>query len=207
MILINVLKRIDTKFKFRYMLYFYCKKGLEFKNINRKFIIGLLGYTTFLVLGTFLLTHNSDRQVVLETITPEERLIVINQNERAFSEDTLIGMLKELNVKFPHIVLAQSIVETGHWTSRIFIENHNLFGMKEAYVRVHTAKGTQHNHAYYENWRESVYDYAFYQCRYLGGLKTEEEYFQYLSRSYAEAPNYIQSLKRVIANEKLREKF
>ena len=189
------------------MLYFYCKKGLEFKNINRKFIIGLLGYTTFLVLGTFLLTHNSDRQVVLETITPEERLIVINQNEFAFSEDTLVYLLTELNVKFPHIVLAQSIIETGHWSSRIFKENNNLFGMKVAYVRVHTAKGTQHNHAYYENWRESVYDYAFYQCRYLGGIKTEQEYLQYLSRSYAEAPNYIQSIKRVIENEKLREKF
>jgi len=89
------------------MLYFYCKKGLEFKNITRKAILGVLGYTTFLVLGTFLLTHNSDRQVVLETITPEERMIVINQNEQPFSEDSLIYMLKDLNVKFPHIVLGQ----------------------------------------------------------------------------------------------------
>ena len=191
------------------MLYFYSKSGLEFKNISRKFIIGLLGYTAFLVLGTVLFTDKTEytRKEVIETITPEERLIVINQNEFAFSEDTLVYLLTELNVKFPHIVLAQSIIETGHWSSRIFKENNNLFGMKEAYVRVHTAKGTQHNHAYYENWRESVYDYAFYQCRYLGGIKTEEEYFQYLSRSYAEAPNYVQSLKRVIENEKLREKF
>ena len=191
------------------MLYFYSKSGLEFKNISRKFIIGLLGYTAFLVLGTVLFTDKTEytRNEVIETITPEERLIVINQNEFEFSEDTLVYLLTELNVKFPHIVLAQSIIETGHWSSRIFKENNNLFGMKEAYVRVHTAKGTQHNHAYYENWRESVYDYAFYQCRYLGGIKTEEEYFQYLSRSYAEAPTYVQSLKRVIENEKLREKF
>jgi hypothetical protein len=191
------------------MLYFYSKSGLEFKNISRKFIIGLLGYTAFLVLGTVLFTDKTEytRKEVIETITPEERLIVINQNEFAFSEDTLVYLLTELNVKFPHIVLAQSIIETGHWSSRIFKENNNLFGMKEAYVRVHTAKGTQHNHAYYENWRESVYDYAFYQCRYLGGIKTEQEYLQYLSRSYAEAPNYIQSIKRVIENEKLREKF
>ena len=191
------------------MLYFYSKSGLEFKNISRKFIIGLLGYTAFLVLGTVLFTDKTEytRKEVIETITPEERLIVINQNEFEFSEDTLVYLLTELNVKFPHIVLAQSIIETGHWSSRIFKENNNLFGMKEAYVRVHTAKGTQHNHAYYENWRESVYDYAFYQCRYLGGIKTEQEYLQYLSRSYAEAPNYIQSIKRVIENEKLREKF
>jgi uncharacterized FlgJ-related protein len=189
------------------MLYYYSKQKLDFTNITRKCVIGVLGYTAFLILSTFLLTHNSDRQEVIETITPEERMVIINENNTEFSSDTLIYMLKELNVKFPHIVLAQSILETGHWTSKIFLENHNLFGMKEAYVRVHTAKGTQYGHAYYEDWEESVYDYAFYQCRYLGAIRTEDEYFNYLSNSYAEATNYIQSLKRVIVDEKLREKF
>jgi hypothetical protein len=189
------------------MLYYYCKKRLLFKNINHKIVVAFVAYTFSLILGTFLTTRNSDRQRVIQSITPEERMIVINQNKRHFSEDSLIFILNELNVKFPHIVLAQSIVETGHWTSRIFKENHNLFGMKEAYVRVHTAKGTQHNHAYYENWIESVYDYAFYQCRYLSSISTEESYFKYLSESYAESPTYVQSLKRVIEDEKLREKF
>jgi len=189
------------------MLYYYSKQKLDFTNVTHKVVIGILGYTAFLILSTFILTHNSDRREVIETITPEERMVVINENNTKFSSDTLIYMLKELNVKFPHIVLAQSIVETGHWTSKIFLENNNLFGMKEAYVRVHTAKGTQYGHAYYENWEESVYDYAFYQCRYLGAIRTEDEYFNYLSNSYAEAPNYIKILKQVIVDEKLREKF
>ena len=189
------------------MLYYYSKQKLHFTNVTRKVVIGILGYTFFLILSTFLLTHNSDRREVIETITPEERMVVINENNTEFSSDTLIYMLKELNVKFPHIVLAQSILETGHWTSKIFLENHNLFGMKEAYVRVHTAKGTQYGHAYYEDWEESVYDYAFYQCRYLGAIRTEDEYFNYLSNSYAEATNYIKILKQVIVDEKLREKF
>lgn len=189
------------------MLYYYCKKRLLFKNINHTIVVAFVAYTFSLILGTFLITHNSDRQRVIQSITPEERMIVINQNKRPFSEDSLIFILNELNVKFPHIVLAQSIVETGHWTSRVFKENHNLFGMKEAYVRVHTAKGTQHNHAYYENWIESVYDYAFYQCRYLSSISTEESYFKYLSESYAESPTYVHSLKKVIEDEKLREKF
>jgi len=189
------------------MLYYYSKQKLDFTNVTHKGVIGILGYTAFLILSTFILTHNSDRREVIETITPEERMVVINENNTEFSSDTLIHMLKQLNVKFPHIVLAQSIVETGHWTSKIFLENHNLFGMKEAYVRVHTAKGTQYGHAYYENWEESVYDYAFYQCRYLGAIRTEDEYFNYLSNSYAEATNYIKILKKVIVDEKLREKF
>jgi len=189
------------------MLYYYSKQKLDFTNVTHKVVIGILGYTAFLILSTFILTHNSDRREVIETITPEERMVVINENNTEFSSDTLIHMLKQLNVKFPHIVLAQSIVETGHWTSKIFLENHNLFGMKEAYVRVHTARGTQYGHAYYEDWEESVYDYAFYQCRYLGAIRTEDEYFNYLSNSYAEAPNYIKILKQVIVDEKLREKF
>jgi hypothetical protein len=189
------------------MLYYYSKQKLDFTNVTHKVVIGILGYTAFLILSTSILTHNSDRREVIETITPEERMVVINENNTEFSSDTLIHMLKQLNVKFPHIVLAQSIVETGHWTSKIFLENHNLFGMKEAYVRVHTARGTQYGHAYYEDWEESVYDYAFYQCRYLGAIRTEDEYFNYLSNSYAEAPNYIKILKQVIVDEKLREKF
>lgn len=189
------------------MLYYYSKQKLDFTNVTHKVVIGILGYTAFLILSTSILTHNSDRREVIETITPEERMVVINENNTEFSSDTLIHMLKQLNVKFPHIVLAQSIVETGHWTSKIFLENHNLFGMKEAYVRVHTAKGTQYGHAYYEDWEESVYDYAFYQCRYLGAIRTEDEYFNYLSNSYAEATNYIKILKQVIVDEKLREKF
>lgn len=189
------------------MLYYYSKQKLDFTNVTHKVVIGILGYTAFLILSTSILTHNSDRREVIETITPEERMVVINENNTEFSSDTLIHMLKQLNVKFPHIVLAQSIVETGHWTSKIFLENHNLFGMKEAYVRVHTARGTQYGHAYYEDWEESVYDYAFYQCRYLGAIRTEDEYFNYLSNSYAESPNYIKILKQVIVDEKLREKF
>jgi len=52
-----------------------------------------------------------------------------------------------------------------------------------------------------------VYDYAFYQCRYLSKINSEEEYFQYLDASYAEANNYVGSLKVVIEKEKLRELF
>ena len=139
----------------------------------------------------------------------EKELIVLNMTaeQNKFSEDKLVELLKELNVKFPHIVMAQSMIETGKWKSNIFKENHNLFGMKEAKQRVTTAGGTQNNHAFYQSWRESVYDYAFYQCRYLGGIHTEEEYFRYLNASYAEDPNYVSKVKSVIEKQKLRELF
>jgi flagellum-specific peptidoglycan hydrolase FlgJ len=116
-------------------------------------------------------------------------------------------MIKELDVKYPYIVLAQSILETGHWTSIVFKENHNLFGMKMANKRIKTAKGTQLNHAYYNNWQESVYDYAFYQCRYLSKINSEQEYYDALDATYAEAFKYSEKLKEIIKNEKLKEIF
>jgi flagellum-specific peptidoglycan hydrolase FlgJ len=113
--------------------------------------------------------------------------------------------MKDLGVKFPHIVLAQSKLETSNFRSAIFRENHNLFGMKEARSRISTAKGTNRNHAYYDTWESSVYDYAFYQCRYLSAIGTEAQYYSYLSGSYAEDPHYVAKVRKLA--EKLKEKF
>jgi hypothetical protein len=142
----------------------------------------------------------------LISLSEEEKLVIIQEHNQ-FSEDRLIEKLKELNVKFPYIVFAQSKLETGNFTSKIFRENSNCFGMREAKQRITTAQGTENNHAYYASWGESVYDYAFYQCRYLSGINTEEQYFQYLSQSYAENPNYVSILKDMIIKENLKSKF
>tara|TARA_B110000503_G_scaffold3290_1_gene4339 strand:- start:160 stop:621 length:462 start_codon:yes stop_codon:yes gene_type:complete len=139
----------------------------------------------------------------------EKELIVLNvqAEKNKFTKEKFVEELKRLNIKQPHIVMAQSIIETGHWNSKVFKENHNLFGMKQANVRINTASGTQNNHAYYETWMESIYDYAFYQCRYLSGLRTEAEYYAYLGASYAEDPNYINVVKGVVEKEHLKDLF
>ena len=162
------------------------------------------------VVGFFsLVFYTYGRLVQLKSLSDYEKeiLIVDINSQNDFSQDKLVEMLKELNVRFPHIVLAQSRLETGGYKSRIFRENNNLFGMKQATVRVNTASGTQHNHAYYETWRESVYDYAFYQTRYLSGAKTEAEYLYILGQSYAEDPTYVDKLKREIQQKGLRQLF
>jgi hypothetical protein len=187
------------------MIYKYDKKQLIFKKDFKTLKISILVVT---VLSAFSFIYG--RYTRIESLDPyEKELIVLNMQveKNKFTEEKLVKILKDLNVKFPHIVLAQSMVETGHWNSKIFKENHNLFGMKQARSRITTATGTQHNHAFYETWTESVYDYAFYQCRYLGSIKTEAEYFNYLSKSYAEDPNYIVLLKKTVENNNLKEIF
>jgi len=187
------------------MLYSYNKTFLEFKKIGLgKLVIILSGFA--FILG--IVFYGIGRYGAFGDLNMyEKNILLLNIKETPFNEDRLVILMKELNMKFPHIVLAQSYVETGKFKSKIFIENNNLFGMKQARQRVNTAKGTQNNHAYYESWEESVYDYAFYQCRYLGGIQTEEEYFRYLNASYAEDPNYVSKVKSVIEKQKLRKLF
>lgn len=194
------------------MLYTYCKKDLNFKKIKTsKLVKVLLGVAVFATLGfTFAINNATDTafETELEEMPYEEKVIIINEIEKdAFSQEALVEELKRLNVKFPHIVLAQAMIESGHFQSNIFMANNNLFGMKQARQRCTTAKGTNLNHAYYDNWKESVMDYALFQSAYLRKLKTEAQYLEYLDRNYAEAQNYDSAVKRMIEAHDLEELF
>jgi len=140
----------------------------------------------------------------------EKELIVLNleKKKNEFTEEKFIDLIKELNMKFPHIVYAQARIESGNFKSKVYRENNNLFGMREARVRVNTAKGTNLNHAYYDSWKESVYDYAFYQCRYMSNASNEAEYYAALDASYAEVGGtYSKTLKSLINRENVKDKF
>jgi uncharacterized FlgJ-related protein len=103
--------------------------------------------------------------------------------------------------------MAQAIVESNLGKSLLFRTNYNLFGMKEAKQRLTNAIGTEHNHAFYNTWRESVIDYALYQASYMSNLN-ETQYFQALDASYAEAGKaYSIALKNIIKKHNLKSKF
>ena len=162
--------------------------------------IALIYFTIFLFLG--LTTAPPER----EYITNTEKVLII-EDETDFSEEDLIKEIDRLNFRFPHIVLAQSILETGHYKSKIFKENNNLFGMKEARVRLNLAQGTQYGHAFYTDWEESVMDYALWYSTYAYKCKTEKQLYKLLDKQYAEAPAYVSSLQHVVNINNLKEKF
>lgn len=60
--------------------------------------------------------------------------------------------------------------ETGGFTSDIFKDNRNLFGMK-ASSRDYD-KGTLHGHAYYNTYDDSIRDILAYMSERKGGLKS-----------------------------------
>lgn len=185
------------------MFYIYNKKTLLFTRVNwvtsgLKVIGGLI--LIFFIIGLSVKPNIKNNYT-------EEEVLVINYNYNKFENDKLINKIKELNFKYPHIVYAQSILETSEFKSKMFLENHNLFGMKEAFKRINLAKGTQNEHAYYNDWIESVYDYALYSATYLSSFKTEEEYFNYLSINYAEDKTYVLKLKELISKNNIKKMF
>tara|TARA_R110000803_G_scaffold74090_4_gene138128 strand:+ start:2394 stop:2966 length:573 start_codon:yes stop_codon:yes gene_type:complete len=189
------------------MIFKYDKERLLYSKLCIKtWVLYLLSILLLIAIVGFSIGRNTAKEVIIENLQQGETEIFIAEVD-TFTQDKLVSMLSDLNVQYPHIVMAQSILETGHFKSDIFFENHNLFGMKQARRRITTAEGTNRNHAYYNHWRESVYDYAFYQCRYLSKLDSEEDYFKYLGASYAEASNYVSSLKHVIKKNDLEKIF
>jgi len=188
------------------VLYKFNKTSLQFEPVKLtkfKILIGMGLVSTFTMLTSFIPIKSKYN---IDNYTEYEKILILEQ-AMAFSEEKLINSIGKLNFKYPHIVYAQSLVETGNFTSKIFKENNNLFGMREAKVRLNLALGTQYNHAYYDSWENSLMDYALYAASYLKDLNTEEKYFTYLGKNYAEDPNYVSKLKKIIEERDLKNKF
>ena len=143
-----------------------------------------------LVLIVFGLVDSNKKITYIDKVI---RLEITNEN---FSKENLEKELINLNIKFPDIVLAQAILETNNFKSRIFLENNNLFGMKPAKLRPTTSRDILNGYAYYNNWKESVLDYALYQAAYARSINTEDDYYILLT-TFAEDTSYIKKLKNI----------
>lgn len=118
--------------------------------------------------------------------------------EMPFSTTNMLKMMTEIGIVYPDIVMAQAKIETGHFTSRVFKENNNLFGMRLPRQRSTTATGEQYNHARYTSWMQSVIDYKLWQDRVLTKVKSRRAYLRYLHKNYAENKQYVKLIKQMI---------
>jgi uncharacterized FlgJ-related protein len=118
--------------------------------------------------------------------------------EMPFSTTNMLKTMNEVGIMYPDIVMAQAKIETGHFTSKVFRENHNLFGMKLPEQRSTTAIGEQYNHAEYTSWRQSVVDYKLWQDKVLTKVKSRRAYLRYLHKNYATNKQYVKLIKKMI---------
>jgi flagellum-specific peptidoglycan hydrolase FlgJ len=113
-----------------------------------------------------------------------------------FTSELLREYIKEKGILHPDIVYAQAVLETGNFTSRIFRESHNLFGMKLPKIRPTVATGERYGHATYCHWKDSVDDYLLWQEMW-SNIETEAVYYTLLQRVYAEDQNYTRLVKTI----------
>jgi flagellum-specific peptidoglycan hydrolase FlgJ len=112
--------------------------------------------------------------------------------------------LVKLDVKFPDIVLAQTILESGNFSSKVAKQNNNLFGMRMPKVRETTAIGQRYGYARYYNWKESIKDYKLWQEALLKKYPnmTRGQYKSYINRIYSTGKNYISKINLIIQKNK-----
>ena len=97
----------------------------------------------------------------------------------------LSKMLERYHVAYPKIVIAQALLETGYFTSRVCWECNNLFGLR---------RPSDGKYYEFERWEDSVKAYRDYvQYKYKGG-----DYFQFLNRiGYAEDKTYVTKVRQI----------
>ena len=117
------------------------------------------------------------------------------------THESLYEQIIKFGIKFPDVVFAQAVLESGNFTSRLFQSANNLFGMKIPTKRESSAIGqTKSGYSKYDDWNFSVYDYFLWQDYMLKrhGDLTKSQYLALLGRIYAEDKRYVSSIKRVI---------
>ena len=183
------------------MIYKFNKNSLNFEKTSRFKLLARPILITALITSIFSYTAKQEVSI------PEEQKLIVLKEVNKFSEERLVDEIAGLNFRFPHIVLAQAKLESNNFRSYLFRENNNMFGMKLASSRLTIANGEEHGYASYESWSESLMDYALYYSSYLRNVKTEREYYQFLSKFYAEDVAYVSKIQNLIKNEQLKSKF
>lgn len=124
---------------------------------------------------------------VMECDRQLARLSGIEQEVPKLDELTIANLyaaLKRHGIKYPKIVLAQALLETGNFRSRLCREGNNLFGLR-------------HSRGYYtfDHWEESVIAYRdWVQYKHRDG----ESYYAFLKRiGYASAKDYIYKVRKI----------
>lgn len=116
--------------------------------------------------------------------------------------ESVYDRIFQLRLEHPDIVMAQCILESGEFTSDIFINGNNCLGMKVPGQRPTFAVGVYRSHARFRSWHDCIADYALWQSIYGRGL-SDDAYLALLDRVCAEDGSYARKLKSIIRRYEL----
>lgn len=101
------------------------------------------------------------------------------------TDSAITKELTQLGCMLPNVALAQFKIETGHFKSKICIENKNIAGIRNSASNL--AKGIKRGHNVYSTYRDCLRDYVRIQNKYLKNIDGK----------YAEATDYTEKLREV----------
>ncbi len=154
------------------------------KNYWKERCLLLIGIFIGTLYGRYLTPYNQ----MLPSLSNKDTVVIYDTIvEKSIPPLNAKNVLKELKKqKIPHaeIVLAQSKLETGDYTSKLCKTHNNIFGLK---------KGDKYRK--YDNYVACISDYKKrISSKYKGG-----SYYRFLENlKYAEDPEYTQKLKNMI---------
>lgn len=112
------------------------------------------------------------------------------------NDTVLYQFLLDNNAWYPDILLKQAKIESANYTSNVYKNTNNLYGIRKVGKRQTTQLNNIYNgYGCYNNWCLSVLDRMLWDVFVFKGEKpSEEEYLKAMS-IYAEDKNYINKLK------------
>lgn len=140
-------------------------------------------YSNFILAGIVLIILGFSSGVKVNNIV-EKIPVILKPKEPECNSENIKAFITKLNLKFPKIVYQQAICESANFQSPAFKQLNNLMGMENAKVRptVGTDVGTRW--AKYDNWKQSLIDYALWQTYMAKDIDTEEDYYYFLDEIY-----------------------
>lgn len=187
-------------------LYKFNSDRLDYQKINKNFLIvkwlfiGILLSSVIILLSSF--RYMEEEKV--RYIESEEVINLVTNN--SFSLEAFKKEVYQSNFKYPDIIIAQALIESEHFKSPVWKENHNMFGMRVAKTRFTLAIDENLNHAVFKNWKDCVKDRLIYDALYLSNL-SRNQYLKFLDKRYARAggTSYSELIKQVIISKNLKD--
>lgn len=147
---------------------------------------------------------NQENKVLKEQLIKDEEQLSLEysigywfiNNPKEINDTVLYQFLLDNNAWYPDILLKQAKIESANYTSNVYKNTNNLYGMRKVGKRQTTQLNNVYNsYGCYNNWCLSVLDRMLWDIFVFKGEKpSEEEYLKAMS-IYAEDKNYINKLK------------
>lgn len=152
-----------------------------------------------MILNTTQIDHGQTDPLTTKEVKEIRDVMKLRElREAEFSPENLREYMELIHIMEPDKVYRQAVLETGNFTSAIFRENQNIFGMKMPHTRISTAKGERRGHAWYRHWTDSVEDYLHWQEFYFDNGWDMSDYYSFLKQiPYAEDPKYTEKLQGI----------